>query len=100
MDVDGKSLLSIIRNPNIFSQHDVLYFNIGNQWALRYQEGKLIYNALDIYPNDKTIKMKGYYLTNLRYDYSEKENLTQKYLDIVEKLKTLREGYIKSLAND
>lgn len=100
LDVDGKSLLPIIRNPNVSSRHDVLHFDNGNQWAVRYQDWKLIYNALDVYPNDKTIKMKGYFLTNLRYDYTEKENLSQKYPDIVEKLKTLREEYIKSLDND
>lgn len=57
----------------------------------------IIYNTLD---KHSTIKMSNYYLTDSRYDYSEKENLSQKYPDIVEKLKTLRGEYIKLLDND
>lgn len=97
IDVDGKSLLPIIKEKGSPSQHETLHFDAGGQWAVRYKDWKLIYNALDVYPNDKTIKLEGLHLTNLRIDKSEKENLNEKYPHIVTKLKCLRDEYLKSI---
>ena len=97
LNIDGKSLLEILKNRDTPSQHEVLHFDFDEQWAVRYKDWKLIYNALDVYPNDKTIKYDEYYLTNLKFDKSEKENLNRKYPDIVIKLKKIRDDYVNSI---
>lgn len=97
IEVDGKSLLPVIGDPQAPSQHEVLHFDNGSQWAVRYKDWKLIYNAFDVYPNDKTIKIDGYYLTNLNIDKNEKENLSEKYPEIVSKLKDLRKEFLKTI---
>ena len=97
MDVDGRSLVPVIMDNDAESRHDFLHFDCGDQWAVRYGDWKLIFNAKDVYPNDRTVKMKGYYLSNLKQDAGEKEDLKEIYPEMVQKLKELRAGYVGSM---
>ena len=46
-EIDGKSLTPVIEDPNAPSQHEALYWQLGDQWAVRAAEWKLVVNARD-----------------------------------------------------
>lgn len=96
MDVDGKSLLPLIKDAGLPSPHEVLHFDCGNQWAVRSGDWKLIENARDVTPKGGEV-FKGLFLTNVKTDPSEKANLVEKYPEKVKELHAMREAYVRSL---
>ena len=99
IDVDGKSLARILMNGNRNSEHDVLHFDFGDQWAVRYGRWKLMFNVLDVGQNNRKNTIEGYFLSNLEENISETENYADKYPLIVEKLADMREKYVESIEN-
>ncbi len=97
MDVDGKSLVPILRNKKKSSRHDVLYFDFLDQWAVRKGEWKLIYNVTDSDDGNKRPTIKGYYLTNVEKDPSERKNYADEHPEIVKELTEMREKWVASI---
>ena len=80
MDVDGKSLVPLIKDNSVESPHDALHFDfLFEYWALRKGDWKLIMNPVDILPNGKSNKMKGLFLVNLREDSTESTNVADRW---------------------
>lgn len=96
-DVDGKSIVPLIRDGSAASPHDVLHFDFEKQWAVRQGDWKLICNAIDVLPNDGNKTLEGLFLTNLKEDRTESVNLIGKYPDKAKDLLKLREEYVASL---
>lgn len=96
-ELDGKSLVPLIKDGSVESPHDVLHFDFDKQWAVRCGDWKLINNAIDVLPNDKNEQIEGLYLTNLKEDATESNNLKDKYPQKVEELLKLRKQYEDSL---
>ncbi len=93
MDVDGKSLVPMIMDGATPSPHEVLHFDYGKQWAVRYGDWKLLNNVIDVHPNDKNKTIDGLYLTNLMMDSTEKTDYSKDYPEVVEKLLKIRHEY-------
>ena len=98
IDLDGKSLVPLIKGEVSESPHDVLHFDFEQQWAVRSGDWKLINNAIDVLPNDKNKVLEGLYLTNLKEDPTESVNLKEKYPEKVKELLVLRKQYEESLS--
>lgn len=79
VDVDGVGIVPLIRDGAEASPHDVLHFDFERQWAVRRGDWKLICNAIDVLPNDRNKTLEGLYLTNLKIDRTESENLIDRY---------------------
>lgn len=98
LELDGKSLVPLIKNGTLESPHEVLHFDFEKQWAVRSGEWKLINNAIDVLPNDKNKILNGLFLSNLKEDPTESTNLKDKYPKKVEELLQLRKQYEESVS--
>lgn len=94
-DLDGKSLVPVIENPNSKSQHhDVFSWKKGEQWATRNGDWKLIGNPVEKIKNSKLSKEDELYLVNLKSDIGEAKNLAKKYPEKVVELKMQYEQWL------
>ena len=80
IDVDGVGIVPLIRGRSRSFA--------ARRAALRFREAvgrapgadwKLICNAIDVLPNDRNKTLEGLYLTNLKIDRTESENLIDRY---------------------
>jgi len=98
MEVDGKSLMPLIRNKNLPSPHDVLHFDFLDQWAVRKGEWKLIGNPVETKDGNYRENLEEkYYLSNVVADPSESVNYYKQEPAIVKELMNLREQYVNSI---
>lgn len=100
IDMDGASIVPLIRDGAAASPHDVLHFDFEKQWAVRRSDWKLICNAIDVLPNDRNKTLEGLYLTNLKIDHTESENLIDRFPEKAQDLLALRRAYEASLGKD
>ena len=99
-DTLREGIVPLIRDGAEASPHDVLHFDFERQWAVRRGDWKLICNAIDVLPNDRNKTLEGLYLTNLKIDRTESENLIDRYPEKAQELLALRRAYEASLGKD
>ena len=90
--LDGKSLMPILRDAKAKTQHERFFWQLGDQWAVREGDWKLVVNAND---TDRS-KVEGdekVFLSNLAGDASERHNQASQNPAIVEKLTKLHEAW-------
>ncbi|MDR1719707.1 MAG: sulfatase-like hydrolase/transferase [Dysgonamonadaceae bacterium] len=80
-DIEGKSLKPLICEGKNVHENDVIYWQMGKQWAVRKGDWKLVGNPVDPSPgnHDLSAPENKLFLSNLEMDVSEKENLSAKY---------------------
>ncbi len=102
-DLDGKSLLPLIRDPNVPSPHDTMVWATGHPdnenhpWAARKGDWKLLGN-----PEDPTGELKfgdedRFYLVNLKTDSTEVDNLIHQFPEKGEELKELYKEWLSAI---
>ena len=92
-DLDGKNIAACI-SDNASSPHESLYWQSGNQWAVRLGNWKLYGNPQD--PSSSTPlpeKDTKLFLSNLEDDSGERSNLAEVRKDIVEELLAVHRQY-------
>jgi arylsulfatase A len=101
-DIDGKSIIPVIRSADAPSPHDVLHWYLSGakkdtpQWAVRQGDWKLIGNVLDSSGGALDDTDKKLFLSNLALDVSEKKNLAREHPDVVERLLKLHDQWLAS----
>ncbi|WP_298262413.1 sulfatase-like hydrolase/transferase [uncultured Lutibacter sp.] len=91
-DIDGMDLSQMIKNPATNSPRTSAFWKYGNQWVVRKGNWKLIGNPKDTsHKGTLDFENDALFLTNLKMDLSEMENLAKKY---PEKVKELIQEYI------
>ena len=91
-EIDGKSLLPILRDEAAKTQHQRFFWQLGEQWAVREGDWKLVVNAND---TDRS-KVEGpdrVFLSNLARDASERDNIAGEHPEVVERLTKLHEDW-------
>lgn len=90
-DLDGKSLVSILKNENMKSMHDEYTWQCQKQKAVRKGDWKLLINPVIKGPNYRNILNldSPYFLTNLKNDIGETTNLAEEYPEKVKELETI-----------
>ena len=96
-DVDGKSLVSVLRSSEANSPHKLLHWTIGNSWALRQDDWKLIGNPRDTSNKGELTAADKLFLVNLKKDKSEMKNLAKEYPHRVQELKSLHEKWFSTI---
>ncbi len=96
-DIDGESLVPVLRDAAEPSPHDVLHWTIGKSWAVRKGPWKL-----QSQPNDTANRAPlgdgdALFLSNLDRDVSEMENAAVAHPDIVKQLKQIHDAWEASL---
>ncbi|MCF6285648.1 MAG: sulfatase-like hydrolase/transferase [Candidatus Hydrogenedentes bacterium] len=92
-DIDGKSLVDVIRNPDAPSPHDVLHWQMGETdgkgWAVRKGDWKLLGLPVDPTRKEPFAEEDQLFLVNLAEDIGEKKNLARDFPDKVRELEHL-----------
>jgi arylsulfatase A len=91
-ELNGRSLLPVIRSAAAPSPHDVLLWRLGDQWAVRQGPWKLLHKPNDdadppaekLEPKDKV-----WFLANIEEDPGERTNQASLHPDIVARLTKL-----------
>jgi arylsulfatase A-like enzyme len=88
VELNGRSLVSVIKSATATSPHDVLQWRLGNQWAARQGPWKLLHNPNDQADKQKlTASDKEWFLANIDADPGERTNQAPAHPDIVERLR-------------
>ena len=95
--LDGKSLSKVIKDAKTPSPHDVLHWQIGNSWAVRQGDWKLLFDVNDTTERSPGTVIPGPFLVNLKDDPSEKTNLATARPEIAARLKSLRTAWENQL---
>ena len=96
-DLDGKSLVPVLKSAEAPSPHDVLHCQVGvgknAQWAVREGNWKLIGNAWDTTHNEKSKERIPLFLSNVADDPSETKNYAAEQSARVERMRKLHEDW-------
>ena len=90
--INGKSFVPVLNSPGAESSHEYFHWQLGDQWAVRKGDWKLIGNPRDPTDKYKLDDKDSLFLINLKEDISEINNVTAQY---PEKLKELMEIHRK-----
>ncbi len=91
--LDGRSLLPVIESAEAETPHHEFHWQLGDQWAVRDGDWKLIANARDtnrelLEGDDK------YFLSDFSRDITETKNLAAQFPDVVKRLTGLHEAWL------
>ncbi|MCB9767789.1 MAG: sulfatase-like hydrolase/transferase [Candidatus Omnitrophica bacterium] len=94
--LDGKDLAPILESAEAPTQHETFYWQLGDQWAVRKGDWKLVKNARDtsgerVEGDEKT------FLSNLSVDATERNNIAKDHPDIVDELTQLHDAWIEDV---
>jgi arylsulfatase A len=96
-DIDGKSLVPVLRSATAPSPHDVLHWHLGpKHWAVRAGDWKLIAGAQDTSGGTLTAEEKQHFLANLAMDVAERRNLASEHPDVVQRLAKLHADWCQA----
>lgn len=97
-DLDGKSLVPVLKSSRAASRHDVLHWQTGTgkdaQWAVRQGEWKLIGNAWDTTKDANGSDRIDLFLCNLTKDVGEATNVASEQTEIVKALRKLHDDWV------
>ncbi len=94
VDLDGKSLLSILDDPNASSLHESFHWQWFGRWAVRKDQWKLIADSR-ILP-----KGKRFFLANLNDRQPEQKNYADEKPELVKKLFGVHQNWAQGIAKD
>ena len=89
-DVDGQNILPMIRGKKP-SPHEVLHWTIGNSWAVRHGDWKLLGNPRDTANKGPLGEDDRLFLVNLAEDVGEMNNLSAQHPQIVKRLQGMHD---------
>jgi arylsulfatase A len=94
--LDGRSLVPVLQSADAASPHPVFHWQLGNQWAAREGDWKLIVNARDT--DGKPVpESERTFLANLRLDPGERRNFAGEQPDLVKRLRDLHETWARTV---
>lgn len=97
-DIDGTSMLPVLKSADAPSAHTTLHWTLGRQWAVRQGAWKLIGHVNDpVSGKQLSEEDKKLFLVNLDEDPGEQKNLVKAHPDQVKRLSALHEAWVKSL---
>ncbi len=89
-DLNGRSLVPVIRSATAPSPHDALQWKVGKQWAVRQGDWKLLHDPIDpATTNRPELFEQHWFLANIPADPSERTNVAAQHPDIVARLRQL-----------
>lgn len=95
--IDGRSLVPVLKSAVAESPHKTLFWQLGNQWAVREGPWKLVVNGRD---NDREPphRVADVFLSNLDKSLSETNNLAADNQAIVERLTRYHRDWLREIA--
>lgn len=100
-DIDGRSIVSVIRSATAPSPHEALHWSVGgakrHQWAVRQGDWKLIGNLQSMSDPALSSEDKELFLSNVAEDPSERNNLARQHPEIVRQLSALHSDWLAQI---
>ncbi|MEZ6046469.1 MAG: sulfatase-like hydrolase/transferase [Planctomycetaceae bacterium] len=93
--LDGKVITNVLRSAEVDSPHAVFHWELGNQWAVRLGDWKLLANPRDTSaPQEEQPKTSPTrVLINLADDIGEQQNQIDQHPDLARKLEQLHDEW-------
>lgn len=95
--LDGTSILPLLQSPDAKSPHDQFFWQVGDQWAVRNGNWKLVFNGMDTQNGKKLEGDERIFLSDLSKDVTERHNIASAHPDIVDQLTKLHEVWVKEV---
>jgi arylsulfatase A-like enzyme len=92
-DIDGKSLVGVLRSADVPSPHGILHWTMGAGWAVRDGEWKLLVGARDTSLEGPAAQVETPFLVHLGDDPGERRNLARGRPEVVERLRKTHEEW-------
>jgi arylsulfatase A len=100
--IDGKSIVPVIESENAPSPHKVLHWETsrGKHWAVREGDWKLVHNGPATDYKGRKLPQVETFLSNMAEDTTETKNLADARPEIVQRLTSLHEQWLKQLKKE
>jgi arylsulfatase A len=95
--IDGRNISSVIEGAAAPSPHEVLHWQTGRHWAVREGHWKLVHNGPATDYKGRKIASVPDFLSNMSEDVTETRNLAEDHPDIVARLTSLHEQWLKDV---
>ncbi len=97
--IDGESIVPIIDSAESASPHNVLHWETqgGKQWAVRADHWKLVYGGPATQDQGRRLPAAETFLSDMRQDVTETQNLAEQHPDVVERLTRLHAQWVKDV---
>jgi len=95
VNIDGKSIVPLIESADAPTPHDVLHWETGKHWAIRQGNWKLVHNGPATDYKGRNIPQVENFLSNMIEDVTETKNLAEAHPEIVKRLTSLHEQWLK-----
>jgi len=105
-NIDGKSLMPLLKNNSLPSPHELLFWQVGNyddqkaQWAVRKGPWKLIGNVQEDMGTIPLGEEDNLFLVNLEKDISESRNILKEHPEKFKELKALHDTWLKGVREE
>jgi arylsulfatase A-like enzyme len=97
--LDGRSLKNVLRSAAAPAPHARWHWQLGNQWAVRDGDWKLIENARDTTDGRNIKRLDEPFLANLAQDPGESTNLAKTRPEKAAQLRKLHQAWARSVAD-
>ncbi len=91
--LDGRSLKHVLKTSDAPAAHDVLHWQVGDQWAIRQGDWKLLGNPKDTSNAAPLTDNDPLFLADLSTDPGERTNQAAAHPDVVARLKSAHESW-------
>ncbi len=98
--IDGKSLVPVLNSSKAKAPRKVLHWKLGQQWAIREGDWKLVVNPS---PTNRGVKIRPQdriFLSNLANDPGERNNVAKANPEVVRRLTQLHQAWAKTLKRE
>jgi arylsulfatase A-like enzyme len=95
--LDGLDISSLVREANAKTPHASWHWALGDQWAVRKGDWKLLGNARDTVDRRNIVRFEEPFLVNVTDDPSEQQNLAAEQPEITQELAAIHEDWLKSI---
>ena len=95
--IDGKDVGPLIRSSSVESPHSVLYWQHGDQWAVRKGPWKLVNNGSATLYKGQEIQKVQTFLANFDQDKTETQNFAEQHPEMVQRLTALHDEWIEEV---
>lgn len=95
--LDGKSLVSVLKNKKAATPHSSYHWALDDQWAVQKGSWKLIGNPVDPVNKNSINEKDKLFLVNLNEDESETNNLYEQYPEKVKELLEIHDNWENDL---
>jgi arylsulfatase A len=95
--IDGNSLVPMLKSNDAPATHDQFFWQVGEQWAVRDKDWKLVVNGMDTQNGKKLQGDERIFLSDMAKDFTERHNIAADHQDVVDRLTRMHAAWVKEV---